>query len=187
MKEIFLFKSIYKEDEGYSKFSFEIDVEDKTISMTHLAGKAPHVSDIVKALSLKSDFILNLYKKRKYDFYVYAKRSSIGTTYLSLFYFTQLAKVGELNKYKYMAKGIQEQSAYKMTINSTGKVEYTERMWIGDFIEMVLAGAQYFDKKETEKFYEIKLNEKEVISAFWYDTKHVAERINDYLKESVKI
>lgn len=186
MKKIFLFKTIYKEDEGHSKFAFEIDEESRTISMDHVSGKAPHVSDIVKAISLKSDFLLNLYKKRKYDFYVNAKRSSIGTTYLSLFYFTSVEKTSELNGYKYSAKGIREKSAYKMTINSTGKLEYIEKMWIGDFVEMILAGAQYFDKKETEKFYEIELKEKEVISAFWYDTKHVLERINDYLKEEEK-
>lgn len=183
MKKIFLFKSIYKNDEGHSKFTFEIDIEDKTISMNHISGKAPHISDIVKAISLKSEFLLNLYKKRKYDFYVDAKRSSIGTTYLSLFYFTSAEKIGELNKYKYTAKGIREKSAYKMTINSTGKVEYIEKMWIGDMIEMVLEGAQFFEKKETEKFYEIKLKEKEVISAFWYDTKHVLERINSCLEQ----
>ena len=185
MKTIFLFKSIYKNDEGHSKFTFEIDIEDKTISMNHISGKAPHVSDIIKAISLKSDFLLNLYKKRKYDFYVDAKRSSIGTTYLSLFYFTSFEKTSKLNGYKYSGKGIQEQSAYKMTINSTGKVEYIEKMWIGDMIEMILAGAQYFEKKETEKFYEIKLKEKEVISAFWYDEKHILERINNYLKEEI--
>lgn len=55
-------------------------------------------------------------------------------------------------------------------------------MFIGDMVEMLLEGASYFEKKETEKFYEIKLKEKEVIAAFWYEKKHILERINDYLE-----
>lgn len=138
LNNIFCFK--YSESE-FTKFALMRNGND--IQIQHVAGSMCHVHDIIRALKMQPDYLLNI-PKRKYKFNIISNFSERGRGYYKLVYFKKPVTLNNetiTGAYKV---------GCKLQVNSTGKVEdwYNKDIYIGDFVEILYTSLVNFESNE---------------------------------------
>lgn len=135
INNIFYFK--YSESE-FTKFALMRN--DNNIEIQHVAGSLCHVNDIMRALRMVPEYLLNI-PARKYKFTVLSNFSQGGRGYYKLIYFKKHINLNEESITGAYTVGC------KLQVNSTGKVEdwINKDLYIGDFIEILYSAIVNFD------------------------------------------
>lgn len=135
VNNIFAFQ--YSESE-FTKFALMRDCNN--IQIQHISGSVPHVYDIMRALRMVPDYLLNI-PLRKHKFTVLANFSQGGRGYYKLIYFKKPVSLNEESITGAYTVGC------KLEVNSTGKVEdwCNKNIYIGDFIEILYSAIVNFD------------------------------------------
>ena len=134
INNVFYFK--YSESE-FTKFALMRN--ENNIQIQHVAGSLCHVNDIMRALRMVPDYLLNI-PLRKHKFTVLSNFSQGGRGYYKLIYFKKPVSYEESITGAYTV-------GCKLQVNSTGKVEdwYNKDMYIGDFIEVLYSAIVNFE------------------------------------------
>lgn len=135
INNIFYFK--YSESE-FTKFALMRN--DNNIQIQHVAGSICHVNDIMRALRMVPEYLLNI-PARKYKFTVLSNFSERGRGYYKLIYFKKPVSLNEESITGAYTVGC------KLQVNSTGKVEdwINKELYIGDFIEVLYSAIVNFE------------------------------------------
>ncbi len=135
INNIFYFK--YSESE-FTKFALMRN--DNSIQIQHVAGSLCHINDIMRALRMVPEYLLNI-PARKYKFTVLSNFSERGRGYYKLIYFKKPVSLNEESITGAYTVGC------KLQVNSTGKVEdwFDKDMYIGDFIEVLYSAIVNFE------------------------------------------
>jgi hypothetical protein len=135
INNIFYFK--YSESE-FTKFALMRNGND--IMIQHIAGSICHVNDVMRALRMVPDYLLNI-PLRKHKFTVLSNFSQGGRGYYKLIYFKKPVSLNEESITGAYTVGC------KLEVNSTGKVEdwCNKNIYIGDFIEILYSAIVNFD------------------------------------------
>lgn len=138
INNIFYFK--YSESE-FTKFALMRNGND--IQIQHVAGSMCHVHDIIRALKMQPDYLLNI-PKRKYKFNIISNFSERGRGYYKLIYFKKPVSLNNETIIGAYRVGC------KLQINSTGKVEdwYNKDIYIGDFVEILYTSLADFESNK---------------------------------------
>jgi hypothetical protein len=126
VNNIFAFQ--YSESE-FTKFALMRDCNN--IQIQHISGSVPHVYDIIRALKLQPDYLLNI-PKRRYKFSILTNFSERGRGYYKLVYFKKPVDVqqGVIGAYSV---------GCKVEVNSTGKLEdwINKDFYINDLLDIL--------------------------------------------------
>lgn len=127
VNNIFAFQ--YSESE-FTKFALMRN--GNSIQIQHIAGSICHVNDIMRALRMVPEYLINI-PIRRYKFTVLSNFSERGRGYYKLVYFKNPVSLNEESITGAYTVGC------RLEVNSTGKVEawFDKDMYIGDFIEIL--------------------------------------------------